>query len=352
MTNDLEDEDSVSRRHAMRRMLWVGTGLLGMAAAGSNSFGQGNSRQAAFGASQMKLAIPVIVRDRRSPFWQNVLSGARRAGEELGVNVIEFGTDSEADVSGQIAILAHAVALNPSAIVIAPARFAAVAKAIENAAKSSRIIGIDSDEGSPAFAALLGTNNTQAGQLAADILADSIKRTYADAEGDVAILTSSPGKASIDQRAKSFKEQVASKYGALDIVAHKVDDGRANAGFSMMMELISDYPELRGVFASDLVVARGAAQALAKKRTNQNGDTINFVGFDSDTALVQLLQDGTVAALVVQNPVRMGYDSIKTALAAARGGHVPTNVFTDASLITKANMDSPRSKELLGPKIN
>jgi ribose transport system substrate-binding protein len=352
MTIDHEDEDGVSRRHAMRRMLWVGTGVLGMSAAASNSFGQGSPPHTAFGTPQMKLAIPIIVRDKRSPFWQTVLSGARRAGQELGVNIIELGTDSEVDVIGQIAILANAVSSSPSAIVIAPARFAAVAMAIENAAKSTKIIGINSDEGSPAFVALLGTNNTQAGRIAADILADSIKRTYADAEGDIAIITSSPRVASINQRARGFKEQVAIKYGALDVVAHKVGDGQANTGFNMMMELISDYPELRGVFASDLVIARGAAQALAEKRTNQNGDTINFVGFDSDNTLVQLLQDGTVAALVVQDPFRMGYDSIKTALTAARGEHVPTNVYTDANLITKANMNSLRSKELLGPKIN
>jgi ribose transport system substrate-binding protein len=48
----------------------------------------------------------------------------------------------------------------------------------------------------------------------------------------------------------------------------------------------------------------------------------------------------------------MGYDSIKIALAASRGGHVPINVDTGADLITKANMNSPRSQELLNPKIN
>jgi len=64
------------------------------------------------------------------------------------------------------------------------------------------------------------------------------------------------------------------------------------------------------------------------------------------------LQDGTVAALVVQDPFRMGYDAIKTALAASRGEHVSTNVDTGANVITKANMSSPRSQELLNPKIN
>ena len=52
---------------------------------------------------------------------------------------------------------------------------------------------------------------------------------------------------------------------------------------------------------------------------NKTGDKINLVGFDSDDELVKFLQDGTIAALVVQDPFRMGYDGVKIALAASRG---------------------------------
>jgi ribose transport system substrate-binding protein len=58
-----------------------------------------------------------------------------------------------------------------------------------------------------------------------------------------------------------------------------------------------------------------------------------------------------MGALVVQDPFRMGYDGIKTALAASRGEQVPANLEIDANLITKANMQSARSQELLNPRI-
>ena len=353
MAFDHDDHhDSVSRRHALERMIWASTGVLWMVSGGPKSFGQISPAQAATAVLQTKPTIPIIVKDKTSLYWQTVLAGARKAARDLGVNVIELGTDSESDINGQIDVLAKAVASTPPAIVIAPAQFAALGKPIDNAAKKAKIIGIDSDADSSAFTSLLMTDNVQAGRLAADVLADQIKRTYADAEGDVAIITSLAGVASLDLRASGFKEQIATKYGALDIVAHKVGDGQATTGFNIMMDLIADYPELRGVFASDLVMAKGAAQALAQKRTNKGGDTINFVGFDSDNSLVQLLQDGTVAALVVQDPFRTGYDGIKTALAASRGEHVPSNVDTGANLITKANLNTARSKELLNPKVN
>jgi ribose transport system substrate-binding protein len=117
------------------------------------------------------------------------------------------------------------------------------------------------------------------------------------------------------------------------------------------MEFIAANPELRGVFASNLIMARGAGQAVAESKTNKTGDKINLVGFDSDEQLIKFLQDGTIAALVVQDPFRMGYDGVKTALAASKGEQVPANIDISATLITKANMNSARSQELLNPKI-
>jgi ribose transport system substrate-binding protein len=308
----------------------------------------------AFGApalAQTKPTIPIIVKDTTSPYWQTVLAGARKAGLDLGVNVPELGPQSESDIDGQISILKSAVASNPTAIIIAPAQFAALGKPIDEAVRRVKIVGIDSPADSKAFTSFLTTDNERAGRFAADALAEAIKRTYADAEGDVALISSLPGSPSLDQRSRGFKEQIAAKYGALDVVAEKVGDGKVGTGSKMMMDLIAEHPELRGVFASNLVMAQGAAQTLAENRNNKTGDKINLVGFGSNDEVVKSLQNGAIAALLVPDPFRMGYDGVKIALAASRGQQVPANVDTGANLITKANMSSARSQELIYPRI-
>lgn len=302
--------------------------------------------------AQTMPTIPIIVKDKTSPYWQAVLSGARKAGQDLGVIVPELGARSESDASGQIRILQGAVALHPAAIVIAPAQFSALGRPIDEAAKTVKMIGIDSVADSKAFTSFLATDNMQVGRLAADALATAIKKTYGDTEGDVALITSLPGVPSFDQRAKGFKEQIAERYRALDIVADRTADGQMTTGLNIMADFIAAHAELRGVFASNLIMAQAAAQAVAESKTNKTGDKINVVGFDSDARLAKFLLDGTIAALVVQDPYRMGYDGIRIALAAVKGEKVPANVDTDLTLITKANMDSPRSRELLNPKID
>jgi len=292
--------------------------------------------------------IPIIVKDTTSFYWQIVLAGARKAGKDLGVNVPELGAQSESDISGQISILENAVAGKPAAVVISPTEFKALGKPIDEAAKKVKIIGIDSSADSKAFTSFLTTDNVAGGRIAADGLAEAITAKYGKAEGDVALITSIPGVGSLDARAKGFKEQLAAKYPGLKLVADKVADGQATTGLNIMTDLITANPNLRGVFASNLIMAQGAGQAVAE---NKKADTIKLIGFDSDDKLVGFLKDGTIYALVVQDPYRMGYDGIKTALAASKGDKIESFVDTGANLITKENMGGEKQSALLNPKV-
>lgn len=308
---------------------------------------------AAFGLTSAPRAqeptIPIIVKDTTSFYWQIVLAGARKAGQDLHVKVPELGAQSESDINGQITILENAVAEHPAAVVIAPTQFKALGAPITEAAKKVKIIGIDSAADSHAFTSFLTTDNVKGGEVAADALAEAIQKTYGKAEGEVALITSLPGVGSLDQRAKGFKQELAAKYPGLKLVADKVADGQATTGLNIMTDLITANPKLRGVFASNLIMGQGAGQAVAE---NKAQNKIKLVAFDSDDKLVKFLKDGVISALVVQDPYRMGYDGIKTALAASKGEKVEAFVDTGANLITTANMNDERSQQLLNPKVN
>ncbi|MBN9432803.1 MAG: ABC transporter substrate-binding protein [Bosea sp.] len=298
-------------------------------------------------AAAEEVTIPIIVKDTTSFYWQIVLAGARAAGKDLGVNVPELGAQSEADINGQITILENAVAGNPAAVVIAPTEFKALGKPIDEAAKSVPIIGIDSAADSKAFTSFLTTDNVEGGRVAARGLAAAIKAKTGKEAGDVALITALPGVGSLDQRAKGFKEELA-KYPELKLVADKVADGQATTGLNITTDLLTANPNLVGVFASNLIMAQGAGQAIAE---NKVADKVALIGFDNDDKLVGFLKDGTIAALVVQDPYRMGYDGVKTALAASKKEKVEAFVDTGANLITKANMDEPKNAALLNPKV-
>jgi ribose transport system substrate-binding protein len=294
------------------------------------------------------VTIPIIVKDTTSFYWQIVLAGARAAGKDLGVKVPELGAQSESDINGQISILENAVAGKPAAVVISPTEFKALGKPVDEAAKSVPVIGIDSGADSKAFTSFLTTDNVQGGRIAADGLAAAIKTATGKDSGDIAIITSLPGVGSLDQRRQGFLDQIKTKYPNLKVIADKYADGQATTGLNMMTDLITANPTLVGVFASNLIMAQGVGQAIAE---NKLGDKIKVIGFDSDDKTVGFLKEGALAGLVVQDPYRMGYDGIKTALAASKKEKVAANVDTGANLVTKSNMSDPKIDALINPKV-
>jgi ribose transport system substrate-binding protein len=320
-------------------------------------------RRAVLGLSTMALAagmlgssvsvaqdvtIPIIVKDTTSFYWQIVLAGARKAGQDLGINVPELGAQAETDINGQISILENAVSGSPAAIVIAPTERAALGAPITEAAASVPVIGIDSSAESDAFSSFLTTDNVQGGRIAADGLVAAIKAATGKEEGEVALITSVPNAGSLEERKQGFIEQLAT-YPGITLVADRYADGQAATGLNITTDLLTANPNLVGIFASNLIMAQGAGQALAE---NGAAEKVSLIGFDSDEKLVSFLTDGTIDGLVVQDPYRMGYDGIATALAVSKGETVEEFVDTGANLITTANMEEPRSQELLNPKVN
>ena len=276
-----------------------------------------------------------------------MFAGARQAGKDLGVKVPELGAQSESDINGEITILENAVAEKPAAVVIAPTQFKALGKPIDEAAKKVPIIGIDS---AAEFQGLhLVPDHRQCRRAAASPPTAWPRRSRRNTARPRATSRSSricPASARSRPANKGFKEELAAKYPGLKLVADKVSDGNATTGLNIMTDLITANPNLRGVFADNLIQCQGASQAIAE---NKKGDTIKLVCFDADDKLIGYLKDGTIAALLLQDPYRMGYDGVKTALAASKGEKVPANVDTGANLVTKANMGSEKQHALLYP---
>ena len=77
---------------------------------------------------------------------------------------------------------------------------------------------------------------------------------------------------------------------------------------------------------------------------------VKFIGFDPGPQLVQALGDGKIHGLVLQDPVAMGYLSVKTLVAHLRGQGVARRIATGEVMATPENMNAPEIKKLLDPE--
>ena len=79
---------------------------------------------------------------------------------------------------------------------------------------------------------------------------------------------------------------------------------------------------------------------------------VKFIGFDASDTLVKGLSDGHIDALVVQDPVKMGYLGVKTMVDHLQGRPVEKRIDTGAQLVTRDRMADPAVKELLQPDLS
>lgn len=293
--------------------------------------------------------VIVIVKATTSEFWQTALMGAKAAGEALGIEVEGLGAASETAVAEEIALVENSITKKPAAIVVAPTNFEALAAPIEKATDAGvPVVIIDSAANTDKYAALVTTDNVEGGRKAATSLAKCIKERTGSEAGNVAYLTAIAGNESQISRDKGFLEELAASHKDLKVVDNRIGDNDIAKGLSNTLDMISRTPDLVGIFADNAQMGVGAGAALDEKGL---GDKVCLVAFDADQGELDLLKKGIIYSVVVQDPYMMGYAGVFNGYAASKGVRLPKLVDTGVGIVTKADLEDPRFKGLLDPKL-
>lgn len=296
----------------------------------------------AFAADQIEIAV--IPKGTTHSFWKSVEAGARKAGQEEGVQIAWRGPLKEDDRAQQIAVVQQFVGSKVSAIVLAPLDATALVSPVRAAEQSKiPVVVIDSalkGEAGKDFASFVATDNHKGGEMAGEELARLI-----DHKGKVVLLRYAEGSASTQEREEGFLA-VLKKYPGIELtVTNRYGGATINSAQDAAMNLIDKIREADAVFCPNESTTVGMLLAL---RQNGLAGKKKFVGFDASAELIKALERGQIQALVAQNPNRMGYLGVKTAVAALRGQKVETRIDTGCVLVTKENLNSAEIKAVIG----
>lgn len=297
-----------------------------------------------------KPSIAVIPKGTTHEFWKAVHAGAEKAARELGVSVIWKGPLKEDDREGQIAVVEDFITRGVDGIVLAPLDDAALRPVVKEATRAEiPVVIFDSDLKGGDYISFVATDNYKGGQLAGEEMARLL-----DGKGKVAVLRYQEGSASTMNREKGFLDALK-KYPGIEVVSENQYGGATTesaqkASENMLAPLKSGDGKLaiQGVYTPNESTTFGMLRVL---QDQGHAGKVKFVGFDASSKLVEALKEGQIDGLVVQNPFRMGYLSVKTMVDHLNKKPVEKRVDTGATLVTKANMDKPEIKELLNPDL-
>ena len=329
----------------MKRIVLAG--LIGLAIAGAAAC-RGSSESA---ADPGRLTVAMIPKGTTHEFWQMVHGGAEKAAQEIGVNVIWRGPLREDDRASQISELEGFVTRGVAGIALAPLDEAALALPVADAQRRNiPVVIFDSGLKGSDYVSFVATDNRKGGRMAAEHIAARL-----NGKGKALLLRYAEGHDSTTQREEGFLEAMAAHKGIQIVSSNQYLGADVEGAVKRGEAILSNYQTPDGGLGIDAIFTVNESTTFALMRVLQDrgwAGKVTFVGFDASDNLVKGLADGHIDALVIQDPVKMGYLAIKTLVSHIKGEKVERRIDTGIHLATQQNMNEPAMKELLKPDLS
>jgi ribose transport system substrate-binding protein len=316
-----------TRRHVGVLAALVAAALL-VAACGDDDGGSSGSSSSS-GSSAKKYNMTLIAGVRGDEFYITMNCGAQAEARKLGVT-LNFQGPNEFAADQQTPIVNAVAAKKPDAVLIAPtdtkALFAPIKQLADN---GSKVVLVDTTlEQADMAVSQIASDNEGGGKVAADTLTKLI-----GGKGKVFVNNVKPGISTTDARAKGFEE--GAKAAGLTYVGQQYNGDDPAKAAAITKSILAKHPDLKGIFATNLFSAEGAAAGV---REAGKQDQVKIVGFDAGPKQVADLKEGTVQALIAQKPADIGAQGVQQAYAALTGKPTKKEIGTGFVSLTKDNL--------------
>ncbi len=265
-------------------------------------------------------------------YWQAIEKGAIEKAKELGANVTVEAAPTADDATAQAKQIEAQIENGVAGIAVAPIDVQALLPAIEKAkAANIPLVLIDTHEALDGTS-VLGTNNFEAGKLAADFICNP-ENNVLPRNSEVVLITGADGNVS-KNRARGSRETLESC--TFKIVAEQSANWNKTEAQSVMADILTRWPDIKAVVAMNDAMALGVVEAI--KAAGKSGQVV-VVGFDGNVEAVAAVVAGDMFATVAQNPYNMGAWGVENLYKLADGEIVPKIRDTGTILVTKDNAD-------------
>ena len=286
--------------------------------------------------------IAVIPKGLTHDFWKAAHEGAKKAGAERGVTILWNGPPDEGARQKQINIVEDFITRRVTGVALAPLDSHALVPVVGKlkAANIPCVIfdsGINSDD----YLSFVATDNYQGGVMAARRMGELLQ-----SKGRVAVMKYAPNSASTSKRENGFMETIKKEFPTIELVDHRYAKETVATALATAEDILSAHKNLDGIFACNESTTVGTLQAIR----SQKRQGITLIGFDSSTPLIDGLESGEIAALVVQNPFKMGYLSVISILDHLENKAIDKRIDTGVVLVAKEDLTKEEIKSLVGIK--
>jgi ribose transport system substrate-binding protein len=270
-------------------------------------------------------------------FYVTMGCGIQAEAKKLGNVTVNIQGPAKFDPTLQNPIIESVTASKPDAILVAPDDVSASATPIDAAMSAGiKVVLVDTTLSSPAGA----VSQISSDNLAGGADAFTALQQLVPGGGQVLVVNTQPGISTTDQRTSGFAA-AAKADSKFSYVGVQYDNDTASLAAQVTLAALQKNPNIVGIFATNLFSAEGAATGI--RQAGKSGK-VKIIGFDAEPDEITALQQGTVQALIAQQPYTIGTDAVDQAVAALSGKPTTPKIGTKFTIITKANLSSAASQ--------
>ncbi|MEH7353392.1 autoinducer 2 ABC transporter substrate-binding protein [Neobacillus drentensis] len=276
--------------------------------------GAGKDKEATATNSEDGIKIAVVPKLVGIPYFNASEEGVKKAGKDLGVDVIYTGP-TQADAAQQVKVIEDLIAKKVDVIAVAPNDPAALTPVLKKAkAQGIKILDWDTkaDE-SVVDLSVQQIDNEEYGRHMADLLVKAMGKE----KGNVAVVTGGLSANNLNTWIDWSMKQIKDKYPNIKIIGEKIGtDEKQQVAYQKTLDLLKANPDLDGILAYSTVAPLGSAQAIQEKKLQ---DKVSLIGVALPTDSKPFLEDGSLDTATLWNPINLGYLTVAAAKALAEG---------------------------------
>jgi len=176
------------------------------------------------------------------------------------------------------------------------------------------------------------TDNLAAAAEAARHMAELIGH-----EGKIAMVVHDQTSVTGVQRRDGFVDYMTRNEPNIEIVDIQYSGDPLEAT-DLAKAILAANPDLKGLYGSNEGAAIGVVHAV--QELGLEGQ-LTVIGFDSGRDQIDAIRSGLMAGAITQNPVGIGYETVKAAVDVINGRTVPATIDTGYYWYDDTNIDDP-----------
>ena len=274
-----------------------------------------------------EISMAFIVKDMTNPYYWRMGEGAKRAAEELGIELSYVSAEFNGDIEGQIAVFESEMVKGHDAIVLVPMNGTAlIPKVMEANAAGVPIITADTrvDDGPAQVETFVGLDEQTSFAGMAEWVVEQL-----GGSGKVAILEGFRGSSTAELRLMGMMA-VFDAHPGIEVVASIAADWDTEKGLKASEDILQAHPDVNAIVGSNDLMALGAVQAV--KGAGKLDDII-IVGDDAIPSALAALRSGELNATIDGNTDLVGYEAV---MAAHR--HVTDGAQLDEWIVVESSI--------------